>query len=171
MRYNKIQRCEYVNGNNIGVSLFLQGCSIHCKGCFNPETWDFNEGREFTPRVKKYLFNLLNKEYITRFSVLGGEPLERCNWKELNNLIKQVKQCFPEIKIWLYTGHTNEYWNTTHKDRTLTSILKNIDVLVTGPYIQEQKDLTLPFRGSSNQEIIDVRRSWEEHKKITLYDV
>ena len=117
------------------------------------------------------MFNLLNKEYITRFSILGGEPLERCNWEKLNSLIKEVKQCFPEIKIWLYTGHTSEYWSITHKDRTLTSILKNIDVLVTGPYIQEQKDLTLPFRGSSNQEIIDVRRSWEEHKKITLYDV
>ena len=79
MRYNAIQRCEYVNGNDIGVSLYLQGCSIHCKGCFNPETWDFNGGKEFDVDAFADLLALLDKPYITRFSILGGEPLERCN--------------------------------------------------------------------------------------------
>lgn len=79
MKYNAIQRCEYVNGNNIGVSLYIQGCSLHCSGCFNPETWDFDGGQEFDLEAREQLQKLLNKPYVTRFSILGGEPLERCN--------------------------------------------------------------------------------------------
>ena len=161
MRYNAIQRCEYVNGNDIGVSLYIQGCSIHCKGCFNPETWDFNGGKEFTLDTFAELLTLLDKPYITRFSILGGEPLEKCNWEELRAILWRIRVFKPDLKIWLYTGYTYNFlmelinmkpkFDNIH---LLENILKNIDVLVAGPFILEEKDRSLAFKGSRNQEII-----------------
>ena len=165
MRYNAIQRCEYVNGNDIGVSLYIQGCSIHCKGCFNPETWDFEGGKEFDLLAKDYLYKILKKPYMTRLTILGGEPLERCNWNDLNFLLGDIREDFPDLKIWLYTGYTYDFlmqlidewrikWPTFNDAFLLESILEKVDVLVAGPFIQEQKDKTLAFKGSKNQEII-----------------
>jgi len=105
MRYNAIQRCEYVNGNDIGVSLYIQGCSIRCKGCFNPETWDFEGGEEFDTAAYDKLIELLDKPYVARLSILGGEPLERRNWEDLNLLLFKVLKHNPDLKIWLYTGY------------------------------------------------------------------
>jgi len=167
MRYNDIQRCEYVNGYNIGVSLYVQGCSIHCKGCFNPETWDFEGGQEFDIAAKETLFSLLEKPYVHRFSVLGGEPLERCNWEELNNLLIDVKKKFPKLQIWLYTGYEYSFlmqlidewrikWPKFNDAYLLESILEKVDILVAGPFIREEKDRSLAFKGSRNQEIIEL---------------
>ena len=165
MRYNAIQRCEYVNGNDIGVSLYLQGCSIHCKGCFNPETWDFNGGKEFDVDAFADLLALLDKPYITRFSILGGEPLERCNWRELSKLLWHIREFKPSLEIWLYTGYTYEFlmelidewrikWPKFNDAFLLEDILENVNVLVAGPFILEEKDRSLAFKGSRNQEII-----------------
>lgn len=165
MRYSAIQRCEYVNGTNIGVSLYIQGCSIHCPGCFNPETWDFEGGKEFDGGAYADLIQLLDKPYITRLSILGGEPLERCNWDDLNKLLWQIREFKPNLEIWLYTGYTDEFlfklidewrikWPSFNDAFLLESILENIDVLVTGPFIQELKNRALAFKGSSNQKIL-----------------
>ena len=168
MRYSAIQRCEYVNGNDIGVSLYIQGCSLHCQGCFNPETWDFNGGEEFDTAAYNHLLTLLDKPYITRFSILGGEPLERCNWEDLSGLIHSIREHKPDLDIWLYTGYTYEFlmqlidewrikWPKFNDAFLLESILENIDILVAGPFVEEEKDKTLPFRGSRNQKIITLK--------------
>ena len=168
MRYNAIQRCEYVNGNDIGVSLYIQGCSIHCKGCFNPETWDFEGGHEFDIYAKDYLFDILKKPYMTRLTVLGGEPLERCNWNDLNALLCDIRAEFSDLTIWLYTGYDYDFlmqlidewrikWPAFNDAFLLEAILEKVDVLVAGPFIREEKDRTLPFRGSRNQKIIKLK--------------
>lgn len=165
MRYSGIQRCEYINGNDIGVSLYIQGCSLHCPGCFNPETWDFDGGEEFTEEVYNKLVALLEKPYVMRFTVLGGEPLERYNWSELNRLLIRIRKEFPELDIWLYTGYDYEFlmelidewrikWPNFNDAYMLESILEQVNVLVAGPFIKELKDRSLVFKGSSNQEII-----------------
>jgi len=168
MRYNAIQRCEYVNGNDIGVSLYIQGCSIRCKGCFNPETWDFEGGEEFDTAAYDKLIELLDKPYVARLSILGGEPLERRNWEDLNLLLFKVLKHNPDLKIWLYTGYDYSFimrlvdewrinWPKFNDAFLLESILEKVDVLVAGPFIQEEKDKSLPFRGSRNQKIIELQ--------------
>ena len=168
MRYNAIQRCEYINGNDIGVSLYIQGCSLHCEGCFNPETWSFDGGEEFDATAYNNLLTLLDKPYITRFSILGGEPLERCNWEDLSGLIHSIREHKPNLEIWLYTGYTYEFlmqlidewrikWPKFNDAFLLESILENVDMLVAGPFVEEEKDKTLPFRGSRNQKIINLK--------------
>lgn len=152
MRYSKIETYEITNGVGIGVSLFVQGCPIHCKGCFNPETWNFLQGKDFTIKSLMQIIQALDKPYINRFSVLGGEPLCSSNREEVLHICALIKDTFPNIRTWMYSGYTLEYlqhqniqWN-------------DIDYLVCGPFIQKQKDLSLAFRGSRNQQIIDVRQ-------------
>lgn len=171
MRINKINKCECTNGLGVGVSVFTQGCPYHCKDCFNPETWDYNGGEEWTPFKKNTVLELIKPDYITRLSVLGGEPLIKRNLYFLSDLIKSVKEIKPDIKIWVYTGNIYEVLLTRIKEydeKYLEGILNNIDVLVDGPFIQEQKDLTLAFRGSSNQRIIDMLQTKELGKVVTL---
>ena len=159
MRFADIDKCECNNGSDIGVSLFVQGCHFHCKNCFNSETWDFNGGKEYTEQTKETILKLLEPEYIKRFSILGGEPLEGCNWLDLADLLVDIKIQYPNIKIWLYTGY--EYEWLEFESITLTSehryllqiILNNIDVLVDGQFQEDKKDLTYPFAGSTNQRI------------------
>lgn len=125
---------------------------FHCKGCFNPETWDFEGGKEYTEETQQTILKLIEPEYIARFSVLGGEPLEPQNYFELAKLINLIKQKRPDIKIWIYTGYT--YENLVSKESTyLEYILNNIDVLVDGQFQEDKRDLTYPFAGSTNQRI------------------
>lgn len=172
MRYNSINSCECTNGLGWGLSLFTQGCPIHCEGCFNPETWDFNGGKDVNNLVEHNIYQLLKPDYITRFSILGGEPLVKNNLKQLNYILCTIKSNYPDIKIWIWTGYT---WDEIQKQRhamhpdLLFVTLKYTDVLITGPFIQEEKDLTLKWRGSRNQEIIDVQKSLKEKRKV-LYD-
>lgn len=158
MRYAAIRPIDVSNGEGLGVALFIQGCSIHCKGCFQPETWDFNGGEKFTQETMATLFEYLDHDYIKRFSILGGEPLEDRNLFELANLIYLIKTLKPKLHIWLYTGYTTEQLRQRLKEEKevhyLKMILETIDVLVAGPFIEEEKDLGLKWSGSRNQTVI-----------------
>lgn len=171
VRYTSIDRCECNNGLDIGVSLYLQGCSHECKGCFNPETWDFNKGKEFTEETKQYLLDILNKPYTKRITFTGGDSLEPYNYFELAELINLIKKQYPEVKIWVYTGYTYEILQEMESSsKYLKFILNNIDVLVDGQFQEDKKDLTYPFAGSTNQRIIDMRKTREQNK-IVLLDI
>jgi anaerobic ribonucleoside-triphosphate reductase activating protein len=176
MRIASIRSMDISNGIGIGVSLFTQGCHFHCKNCFQPETWNFNGGKEYTEETKETILKLLEPEYITRCSVLGGEPLEECNWLDLADLLVSIKIEHPDIKIWLYTGFTYEclehlmYSNVPGSNKNLLYIiLKNIDVLVDGQFQEDKKDLTYPFAGSTNQRVIDMKRT-NDCGKIVLFN-
>ena len=181
MRYASIRSLDISNGEGVGVSLFVQGCDRHCFNCFNSETWDFNGGKEWTEKTKNKFMELIDKPYINRISVLGGEPLAEQNLNEVLSLIKEIRISFPEKSIWLYTGYNfdllnskyNEYKYTpfaANADEWLTrwEIISNVNVLVDGEYIDEQRDITLKWRGSSNQRVIDVKQSLTQNK-VVLY--
>ena len=163
MNYHKIEACNLANGTGWRVILWLSGCSHHCPGCHNPETWDENSGAKFDTKAKDLLFDLLSKDYIKGITFTGGDPLHKNNRKEVIELCKQIKEKFQNKDIWLYTGYTFEEIKTPE-------ILKDIDVLVDGPYMQEKRDITIPFRGSTNQRIIDVCETLNK-KEIILKPV
>ena len=163
MRYASIRSLDISNGEGIGVALFTQGCPFRCKKCCNPEAHDFDSGKEYTVEVRDKIVSLTSKPYIMRFSILGGEPLVERNIQELIILINLIKEKRPDIKIWLYTGNTYEKIIDKYYD-----LLKLVDILIDGPFIDDLKDLRLRFRGSSNQRVIDVKKTIETGK-ITLY--
>lgn len=175
MRYAGIDKCELCNGNDIGVSLYVQGCDTHCTGCFNPETWSFDGGFLWTNTVADDFFSMIDKPYIKRVSFLGGEPLDRNNIRVVASLILYINNNFPDKKVWLYTGcifeKLLETVNLTDDSYSLYlySILHMIDYIVEGPFELDKRDTTLAFRGSSNQRIIDMQKSFRE-KKICLYE-
>ena len=169
MRFADIDKCECNNGLDIGISVYFQGCSHACKGCFNPETWDFCGGKEFTKDVQEYILALIEKSYIKRVTLTGGDPLEPQNHFELAKLINLIKQKRPDIKIWIYTGYIYENL-VNQKSIYLEYILSNIDVLVDGQFQEDKKDLTYPFAGSTNQRVIDVQKTLQQNK-IVLLDI
>ena len=150
MNYKSITTCDVANGEDIGVVLWVSGCDIQCPGCHNKETWDPEAGKEFTSKEVDIIFDELSKEHITRFTLSGGHPLMPCNRDTIRMLLQSIKSKFPEIKIWLYTGYVYEELDSACK----FICDKYCDVIVDGPYIESLKDLSLPFRGSSNQRII-----------------
>ena len=143
---------DVANGTGVRVSLFVSGCRNHCKGCFNKETWDFNYGEEFTSDTVNEILKLLEPAYIKGLSILGGDPFEPENIKTVLDLCRKVKKRYPLKDIWVYTGYFYEEFNKH-------PIMNSIDVLVDGQFIEELKDISLKFRGSSNQKIIDVKAS------------
>lgn len=185
MRYASIRSLDISNGEGVGVSLFVQGCDKHCFNCFNSETWDFNGGKEWTEETKNKFMGLINRPYINRISVLGGEPLAEQNLNEVLSLIKEIRISFPKKTIWLYTGFE---WNSLiakicqptfpdekfEHDRNINmkrqKIISNVDVLIDGEYIDEQRDITLKWRGSSNQRVIDVKQSLTQNKVVLYCD-
>lgn len=167
MKYAKIRKMDISNGEGVRVSLFVQGCSFHCKNCFNPETWDFNKGKEFTTAEIQKIIELANKDYIAGLSVLGGEPLHNNNVNEVFHIVTTFKEKFPNKNIWLWTGFKFE---DAIKDSKRKSILCNIDVLIDGQFEEDKKDLTLKWRGSSNQRVIDCKKSLAENKIILKED-
>ena len=167
MKYSKIRKMDISNGEGVRVSLFVQGCSFHCKNCFNPETWDFNKGKEFTTAEIQKIIELANKDYIAGLSVLGGEPLHNNNVNEVFHIVTTFKEKFPNKNIWLWTGFKFE---DAIKDSKRKSILCNIDVLIDGQFEEDKKDLTLKWRGSSNQRVIDCKKSLAENKIILKED-
>ena len=173
MRYAQITPFEVCNGKGAGVSLFTQGCHFHCKGCFNQDTWDFNGGKEWTEEIKNKFFELIDRPYIKRITILGGEPLANENVFDIYNLIIKIKDKFPEKSIWLYTGYKfGDILNCPLRDIHTTYRRKAIsmcDVIIDGRFVEELKDLTLEFRGSSNQRVIDVRASIKNNK-VVLYN-
>lgn len=156
MNYASIRSMDISNGLNIGISLFVSGCRNHCKGCFNSEAWDFKFGKEFTPDIKNKIIELSSKPYIKRFSILGGEPMEPENAPEILPLVEEFKELYPDKKIWIYSGYLYE---NLMKDKITSTILSKCDVLVDGKYEEDKRDLSLKFRGSSNQRIIDLKES------------
>lgn len=169
MNYADIKKADIANGLGVRVSVFVSGCTHHCKNCFNSEAWDFNYGKEFTEKEINKVIEELDHPYIAGLSLLGGEPLEHKNQQGLLPLLKKVKEKFPEKNIWCYSGYTFEtdVMNKMYKNWEETpEILSYIDVLVDGKYEEDKKDVTLRFRGSSNQRIIDVKKSLKENKAI-----
>lgn len=167
MKYAKIRKMDISNGEGVRVSLFVQGCSFHCKNCFNPGTWDFNKGKKFTTAEIQKIIELANKDYIAGLSVLGGEPLHNNNVNEVFHIVTTFKEKFPNKNIWLWTGFKFE---DAIKDSKRKSILCNIDVLIDGQFEEDKKDLTLKWRGSSNQRVIDCKKSLAENKIILKED-
>lgn len=167
MRYAKIRKMDISNGEGVRVSLFVQGCSFHCKNCFNPETWDFNLGKEFTTTEIQKIIELANKDYIAGLSVLGGEPLHNNNVDEVFHIVSTFKEKFPNKDIWLWTGFKFE---DAIKDSKRKFILSKIDVLIDGQFEEDKKDLTLKWRGSSNQRVIDCKKTLAENKIILKED-
>lgn len=164
MRYANIDFNNIANGPGISVSVYLQGCPFKCDGCFNPETWDFNGGKEFGYQELQSIIEGLNKNGVQRhLSILGGEPLCPENLFQTFLIIQTVKEKYPNIEIYLWTGYTyKELQEREQLEKKLTQILDTIDVLIDGRFIKELKDLTLNMRGSSNQEIINLK----ERRKI-----
>ena len=150
MNYAEIKKVDIANGPGVRVSLFVSGCRNHCKGCFNPETWDFDYGRPFTRETEDEIIEALRPSWIQGLSILGGEPTEEENAAILIPFLKRVRAALPDKDIWLYSGYTYE----ALRDK---EILTLADVLVDGPFLLEQKDAGLAFRGSRNQRIIDLR--------------
>lgn len=148
MRYNLIRKMDISNGEGVRVSIFVQGCHFHCKGCFNSVTWDFNGGKEFTQKTIDTILDLCKEDYIDGLSVLGGEPLTDENLDGVIELCRQFKAKFPTKTIWLWTGYIMEELTDAQKE-----VFKFIDVLIDGRFILEQKDPTLQWRGSRNQRI------------------
>ena len=162
MRFSKIKDNDIANGLGVTMSLWTQGCPHHCKGCFNGETWDFNAGEEFEDSDLKYILENINKNNVHRdLSILGGEPLCPENVDGVIEVCKIFKEKFPEKKIYLWTGYVVEGFNQKQRD-----VLNYIDVLVDGPFVQDKRNLSLMMRGSSNQRVIDVKKSIDENKIV-----
>lgn len=166
MKFSKIKDNDIANGLGVNMSLWTQGCPHHCKGCFNGETWDFESGKEFKDEDLDYILKNINKNNVQRdLSILGGEPLCPENVDEVIKVCEKFKEKFPNKKIYMWTGYVVEDFTERQKE-----VLKYLDVLVDGPFQQENRNLSLVMRGSSNQRVIDVKKSLDE-KQIVLFEV
>lgn len=157
MNYGTIKECDIADGPGVRVSLFVSGCRHHCKGCFNADTWDFNYGMPYTKETEDEIIRLLAPDYIQGLTLLGGEPFEPENQRELVKLLKRVRETYPDKDIWSYSGYIYDV-DLVEGGRAYTEVTKEmlsyLDVLVDGPFVQKLKDITLKFRGSKNQRII-----------------
>lgn len=170
MKYLEIKEYDIANGPGVRTSLFVSGCTHHCKGCFNPESWDFNNGMEFNEDTTNRILESLSYDYIDGFSLLGGEPFEEENQECLTKLLRIIKDKYPDKSVWCYTGYLfdKDILDNMVKNFPYTKEMLNyIDIIVDGKFILEKKDLSIIFRGSSNQRIIDVQASLK-NKKIIL---
>ena len=160
MRYNKIRKMDIADGPGVRVSIFMQGCAFHCKNCFNPETWDFESGKEFTDETIERVLELCDNENISGLSILGGEPMHPTNIEGTTKLAKAFKQKFPNKTLWAWSGFLFDKWV---KDK---EVAKYLDVLVDGQYVDEKRNPTLKWCGSENQRVIDVQKSLKEGKVV-----
>lgn len=162
MHYAAIKNCDIANGPGVRVSLFVSGCTHRCKGCFNEVAWDFEYGEPFTQQTVDYILSLLAPGYVKGLTLLGGEPFEPQNQPALVDLLRQVKAKYPNKSIWAFSGYLFDRDMLSGKlgdPALLKEFLSFLDVLVDGPFVESKKDLTLRFRGSSNQRLIDVPAS------------
>ncbi len=172
MNYGVIKKADIADGIGVRVSLFVSGCTHHCKGCFQPETWDFQYGNPYTEETEREILEALKPDYIAGFTILGGEPFEPQNQRVLVNLLKKIRETYPKKTIWSYTGYLldEELWKESRARCEVTDeMLSMLDVLVDGEFVEEKKNITLKFRGSSNQRIIDVQKSLET-KQVCMID-
>jgi anaerobic ribonucleoside-triphosphate reductase activating protein len=186
MRYAKIEEYEVSNGHLGGQSLYVQGCRFRCPNCFNPETWDFNGGKEWTPEVEDKFIELASRPYIKRISLLGGECLADENLDGVLNLVNKIRLLLPDKTIWLYTGYDfnnlmhwteEQYEIDVHNNFRLIkseclrqAIICQCDVVVDGRYIDSQRNISLKWRGSANQNVVDVKKSLRQGKKVLYCD-
>ncbi len=171
MNYSEIKSCDVANGPGVRVSLFVSGCTHHCKGCFNSKAWDFNFGRLFDVEAENLITDALSPDYIKGLSLLGGEPFEYQNQKALVPFIEKLKRGYPDKSIWCYTGYDFDRdikGSMLYKYPETERFLSLIDVIVDGQFIESKKNLSLRFRGSSNQRIIDVKKSLGTGETVVL---
>lgn len=161
MNYAAIKPCDIANGPGVRVSLFVSGCTHHCPGCFQPETWDFNYGQPYTVDVAAQVLQMLAPDYIEGLTLLGGEPMEPANREALLPLVRAVRKQYPNKTIWCYSGYVFEQLRAGNPGPadTAQELLSLLDVLVDGPFVEAKKDLGLRFRGSSNQRLVSVPSS------------
>lgn len=173
MNYATIKNCDIANGPGVRVSLFVSGCTHRCKGCFNEVAWDFNYGQPFTQDTVNEILNMLAPDYVKGLTLLGGEPFEPENQPAILDLLRQLKKKYPEKTVWAFSGYLFDKdilagklgpWEITKE------YLHYVDVLVDGPFIESKKDLNLRFRGSSNQRIIDVKKTLQKGEIILWED-
>ena len=172
MHYGEIKNCDIANGIGVRVSLFVSGCTNHCEDCFQPETWDFNYGNDFTEETENRILEMLAPDYICGLTVLGGEPFEPENQRVLVDFLRKVRRKYPEKSIWCFTGFTLEMLETegTHCHCEVTEeMLSLIDVLVDGRFDKNKKNISLRFRGSENQRLIDLNLT-RECGTLTLWN-
>ena len=162
MRYNVIRKMDISNGPGVRVSVFMQGCEFHCKNCFNPETWDFDGGKEIKKETIDKVLELCGENHIKGLSILGGEPMHPKNIEATTKLAKAFKEKYPNKNIWVWSGFKFD------KDLKDKEALKYIDVLVDGRFVDELHDPTLKWRGSSNQRVIDVKKSLDKGEVVLL---
>jgi len=171
MNYAELKSHDIANGPGVRVSLFVSGCTHHCKGCFNQEAWDFDYGKPFDQAVIDHILTLLKPDYIKGITYLGGEPMDPRNQPGLLELSRQIRQTYPDKSIWCFTGYVLEKDLLTERLGPVTKeLLPYLDVLVDGPFVEEKKNLRLKFRGSENQRLLDMKKTlacgqavlWEE---------
>ena len=170
MNYAAIKNCDIANGPGVRVSLFVSGCTHRCPGCFNQIAWDFDYGEAFTPDTIEYILNLLKPDYIQGLTLLGGEPFEPQNQGAVVELLRQVKKNYPNKSIWAFSGYLFEKDILSGRLGDTAEYLSFLDVLVDGPFVEEKKNLSLRFRGSGNQRLIDVPASLEQGRTILWED-
>ena len=170
MNYATIKNCDIANGPGVRVSLFVSGCTHHCKGCFNEVAWDFNYGEPFTQEVIDRILAMLKPSHVKGLTLLGGEPFEPQNQGAIVELLRQVKAAYPEKSIWAFSGYLFDRDIISGKLGDTSEYLSYLDVLVDGPFIEAKKNLSLRFRGSENQRLIDVPASLEAGEIVLWND-
>lgn len=177
MNYAQMRSMDISNGEGIGVSLFVQGCDFHCKNCFNSETWDFSKGQEWNEKTKNQFLKLVEKPFIQRVSILGGEPLHPENVQNVLKIVDEIRVSYPTKNIWLYTGYTWEQimypivtddlnFERDYIIKARKKLVSKCDVLIDGRYVDELRDVSLHWRGSSNQRVINVQETLKQNKII-----
>lgn len=172
MNYGEIKKYDIADGEGVRVSLFVSGCTHHCKGCFNPETWNFTYGKPFTREVQEEILRSLEPDYIAGLTLLGGEPFEVENQRALLPFVREVKEKYPQKTIWSYTGYTLEedlLSDGSVRCECTNELLQLVDVLVDGEFVEEQKDISLKFRGSANQRVIDLKATLKTGQVVLKY--
>ena len=168
MNYSGIKTFSIENGTGVRVSLFVSGCRHHCKGCFNEETWDFNHGELFTQEVEDQIIEAMKPDYMAGITLLGGDPAEPENQAALVPLLRRIRQELPEKTVWMYTGYVLEDFKPGNRAycSVTEEFLQSCDVVVDGPFIMDKKNLSIKFRGSENQRIIDMKKTIETGKVV-----
>ena len=172
MYYGELKKCDIANGEGVRVSLFVSGCRNRCKDCFQPETWDFSFGKPFTAETEQEIYAELDKSYVGGLSLLGGDPFEPENQQALLPMLRHIREKYPQKTIWCYTGYRLEELQShgAHPNCEATEeMLRYIDILIDGRFIPEEKDISLQFRGSRNQRVIDMNRT-RQSGEIVIWD-
>ena len=170
MHVGEVMTADVANGEGMRVSVFVSGCRNHCKGCFQPQTWDFNYGREYTPEIEQFIIDELSKSYYDGITILGGDPMEPENQEPVLRLLRRIKKELPDKNVWAYTGYVYDRdlvpGGKRFVDGVTRELLESIDILIDGRFVEELKNLMLNFRGSSNQRIIKVKETLETGKVV-----